>query len=200
MPLLAVLLLAGCPSKSILLQGHFPTPLIDKFRVPIGVYYSPNFSTFKHEEDIPQAGKVSVQAGGINTALFDKLLPGLFANVQRLSSPVATAQVRGVLIPEIAEMQFSLPQQTHNGLYEVWLRYDIKLQDSTGKVVAQWPLTGYGKSPDGWFVQRTGGLNDAADVALRDIAASFTLSLRDVVEVQRWLEAETAALNKSPAQ
>lgn len=195
--MLTMLLMAGCAAKSIQLEGHFPTPLIDKFRMPIGVYYSPNFTTFTHEEDIPQSGKVSVKAGAINSALFDKLLPGLFANVERLSSPTATSQVRGVIIPEITEMQFSLPQQTHNGLYEVWLRYSIKLQDREGKVVAQWPLTGYGKSPDGWFVQRTGGLNGAADVALRDVAASFTLSLRDVAEVQHWLETETAALNKS---
>ena len=189
---IALLTLTACQSRDIALDGTFPAPLIDKFPIAIGVYYGPDFVRYRHEEDIEQIGKVAVEAGQINVHLFDKLLPGLFTDVKRLSAPTGNTQVRAVLVPEIAEIQFSLPEQAHNELYEVWLRYNIKLQETDGKLIAQWPLTAYGKSPDGLAVFRAGGLNSAASVALRDAAASFTLSLRDVAEVQHWLEQATA--------
>ena len=190
---LALVLLAGCQTTVIPLDATFPPPLIDKFPIAIGVYYTPEFAHYKHEEDIPPAGKVTVEAGLINVHLFDRLLPGLFAEVRHLTSVTGDATMRGVLVPEIAEMQFSLPEQSHNELYEVWLKYKIKLQTSDGKPIAEWPITAYGKYPTGVLVFRGGGLNKAAAVALRDAAASFTLSLRDVADVQRWLEAESTA-------
>ena len=90
--------------------------------------------------------------------------------------------------------------RSHNELYEVWLKYKIKLQTSDGKPIAEWPITAYGKYPTGVLVFRGGGLNKAAAVALRDAAASFTLSLRDVADVQRWLEAESTAAESTAAR
>jgi hypothetical protein len=99
------------------------------------------------------------------------------------------------------ELQFSLPQQTRNGNYEVWVKYQIRLQGTDGKLIAEWPITAYGKSPEDWnpLGARERGLQAAANVALRDAAAALILSLRDVPEVRRWLEDQLQPAGPAPS-
>ena len=52
----------------------------------------------------------------------------------------------GVLKPAIAEVQFSLPEQTRSDYYEVWIRYEFDLYDRSGRLIGNWQLPAYGKA------------------------------------------------------
>jgi hypothetical protein len=83
-------------------------------------------------------------------------------------------------------------RQTRSSFYEVWVRYRLDLYDGTGRPIAQWPLTGYGKaneddhsrlSPRNQVV-----LQEAAMTALRDAGAFLALGFAEQAEIRRWLE------------
>lgn len=183
-------LLAGCASDRVQLSGKLPRPLIDRIALPVGLQLDEAFTNFQVEEEIPTIGKVQLAAGTINRELFESVLPGVFTEVRRVEPGAAAQNVRAIFVPGVKEVQFSLPQQTRNGNYEVWVSYTVRLQQPDGKVIAEWPVKGYGKSPEDWnpLGARERGLQAAANVALRDAAAALIISLRDVSEVRQWLE------------
>ena len=198
---LLLLLLGACASDRVQLSTKLPRPLIDRIDLPVGVYFDEAFSNFQTEEELPNIGKVALSAGSINEELFAAVLPGMFSDVRRVSAPTGSQNVRAVFVPRMLELQFSLPQQTRNGNYEVWVKYQIRLQGTDGKLIAEWPITAYGKSPEDWnpLGARERGLQAAANVALRDAAAALILSLRDVPEVRRWLEDQLQPAAPAPA-
>lgn len=194
MPRVAVafllLLLGACASDRVQLSSKLPRPLIERIDMPVGVYFDEAFSNFQTEEELPAIGTVALSAGSINEELFAAVLPGMFSDVRKLSAPTGNGNVKAVFVPKMLELQFSLPQQTRSTNYEVWVKYQIRLQQPDGKLIADWPITAYGKSPEDWnpLGARERGLQAAANVALRDAAAALIVSMRDVPEVRRWLE------------
>lgn len=88
-------------------------------------------------------------------------------------------QVDIVLAPAIDEVQFSTPKQTNSDFYEVWIRYRMRLFDSTGSKRIEWPLVGYGKASNRNSGDSTEILNAATTWALRDAAAVLAFELRD---------------------
>ena len=124
--------------------------------------------------------------------MFGALTAALFSTSQWATAPTeAPPGAHGVLAPELVELQFSLPRQTRNDVYEVWLKYQMKLYDNAGQLVIDWPVTAYGKAStrdhgimDGSAV---GALSAAADAAMRDAMVVMALRFRQLPEVQGWL-------------
>ena len=63
----------------------------------------------------------------------------------------------------------------------------MRLLSAEGDYIADWVLTSYGKTPTESFRSVEAAINDAAIVALRDLASSFSLSFAQVPEVRDWL-------------
>ena len=61
------------------------------------------------------------------------------------------ANLDAVLAPSIVEFQISIPSQTRSEFYEVWIKYMMRLYDTHGTLIAEWPLTAYGKANRGDF-------------------------------------------------
>jgi hypothetical protein len=99
-----------------------------------------------------------------------------------------TAGVDAIFAPAIEEFQLALPAKTKLDVYEVWIKYNMRLLTVQGDYIADWVVTSYGKSPTETFRTVEGAINDAAVVALRDLASTFSLSFGDVPEVRDWLE------------
>jgi len=95
--------------------------------------------------------------------------------------------VKAVLVPTIEEMQFSLPQETRLDMYEVWIKYKIRLLDNRGNLITEWPLTAYGKTETQFMKNREQGLNGAMELALRDAGAKLAIGFPEIVEVKDWL-------------
>ena len=90
-------------------------------------------------------------------------------------------------MPVIEEFQLALPAKTKLEVYEVWIKYNMRLLDSEGDSLADWVVTSYGKTPIDTFRSVENGINEAAVVALRDLASSFSLNFMQVPEVKEWL-------------
>ncbi len=189
-----VLLLTACSVSTINIRGTYPTPLVGKLPLKVGVYYDESFVNHSFTEINDRTGKdqLIVKSGSSQVELFNTVLPALFEEVVVLENK--NAQSSGldlVLVPTVQEFQLGLPEKTRLKVYEVWIKYNMQLSDGNGEFVADWVMTAYGKSPEESFQSKDEGVNNAAVVALRDLAATFTLGFTRVPEVNEWLRAKS---------
>ena len=202
------LFLAGCSSKQVIVEGNFPEPLLDPLPITMGVIYPPAFA--QHEFFDEAKGRADsdwlVKTGEAQVAFWDILLGGLFQEVVHIDS-WATAQAEGgrldgVLIPSIAELQYTVPTHTNVKVYEIWMRYEFRLvdiaaihQQEDGALsfnpddrLAEWPITAYGKTPTAFLQSDEEAVNLAAVVALRDAGAHFITTFGRTPGVATWLD------------
>jgi hypothetical protein len=184
------LLLASCAANTINITGSYPSPLVRKIPITVGVYYPEELRNFSFIEidDYTGDDQYIVNSGSSQIELFNTVLPALFENVVMLDSlDPRPGSVDAVFVPAIEEFQLGLPSKTKLKVYEVWVKYNMRLENPNGDYIADWVMTAYGKSPTESFQSVDAGVQDAAVVALRDLAASFTLGFTGIPEVNDWL-------------
>ena len=201
------LLGAGCASKQVVVEGTFPAPLLDPLPVTIGVIYPSAFA--QHEFFDEAKGRAEsdwlVKTGEAQVEFWDILLTGLFDEVVHIQDWETVqsrgADIDGVLIPAIAELQYTIPTHTNVKVYEIWMRYEFRLvdvsaihQQEDGALsfnpedrIAQWPVTAYGKTPTAFLQSDEEAVNLAAVVALRDAGAHFITTFGRTPDVATWL-------------
>lgn len=202
-PLLALFslsfLLSGCAAKVIDIAGVYPSPLVTKLPITVGVYYDDAFSQHHYIEINDNNGKDQyiINSGPSQVELFNTILPAVFTDVivlESLDSIGNYPQLDAVFVPAIDEFQLGLPAKTRLDVYEVWLKYTMRLSTAEGDFIADWIMTAYGKTPQDRSIQAfqsvSDGVNDATVIALRDLAASFALNFKNIPEVNEWLSAE----------
>ena len=202
------LVIAGCSSKQVIVEGNFPEPLLDPLPITMGVIYPPAFA--QHEFFDEAKGRAEsdwlVKTGEAQVAFWDILLRGLFQEVVHIDSWETVQsegeRIDGVLIPSIAELQYTVPTHTNVKIYEIWMRYEFRLADiaaihqqDDGSLsfkpddrLAQWPITAYGKTPTAFLQSDEEAVNLAAVVALRDAGAHFITTFGRTPEVAAWLD------------
>ena len=79
-------------------------------------------------------------------------------------------------MPSIDAIEFSVPEQSQDETFSVWIRYRIKIFDSTGNEIINWPISSYGKTSTTTFSDDK-HLANAAILAMRDAAALIVLQL-----------------------
>ena len=72
------------------------------------------------------------------------------------------------------------------------IEYKVSLLDKNGDLVADWPVTGYGKSSTEFLKSRDKGMQAAINSAFRDAGARFALSFSRIPPVRQWLAANPA--------
>ena len=183
-------LLTACGTSNVVIEGSFPTPNINKIPLSVAVYYDDALRDFAYME-YSETGReeINIESGLSHISLFDAVLPAMFDQVISVNSleDAASQDVDAVFAPAIEEFQLALPAKTKLDVYEVWIKYNMRLLTSEGDYIADWVLTSYGKTPIETFRSVEAGINEAAVVALRDLASSFSLSFAQVPEVREWL-------------
>ncbi|MFT4670818.1 MAG: hypothetical protein ACJA2O_004095 [Candidatus Azotimanducaceae bacterium] len=185
------LLLANCGVNNVVIEGEFPTPNIRKMPVSVAVYYDQALRDFAYLEYTETGSEeFNIESGASHIELFNSITPAMFEQVIFVESmeEAQTAGVDAIFAPAIEEFQLALPAKTKLDVYEVWIKYNMRLLTVQGDYIADWVVTSYGKSPTETFRTVEGAINDAAVVALRDLASTFSLSFGDVPEVRDWLE------------
>ncbi len=140
--------------------------------VTVGVRFPDNFRSFTHEEEALGNEEWSIDLGRSNEVLFTELFGYMFEEV-RIVGPDEDPALLGLdafIEPSIDAFEFSVPNQTKTDSFAVWIRYRIKVYNSSGDQIANWPLAAYGKSQS----RMLGGseaLQEAAVLAMRDAAA-----------------------------
>ena len=194
LPAIALLLLASsCSVSTITLEGNYPSPLVRKIPITVGVYYPEELRNFSYVEIDDYSGKDQyiVNSGASQIELFNTMLPALFQNVvllDDLDGIAGNTTLDAVFVPAIEEFQLGLPSKTKLKVFEIWLKYNMRLSKTNGDYIADWVMTAYGKTPDENFESVDSGVQDAALVAMRDLAASFTLGFTGVPGVNDWLK------------
>ena len=172
------MLAAGCGSNVTLDPPTIPTPLINKMPLSIALRIPVEFEHFVHEDEILGRERWTIDLGRSNAALFTQLFGFMFEEVTVLGpGDDASGLVIDALIePSIDAFEFSVPSQSKTDTYAVWIRYRLKIYDSSGDQFANWPLSAYGKSEQTGL---TGAepLKRAAVLAMRDAAALMIMKL-----------------------
>lgn len=188
--LLLGLLLSACGVSNVVIEGNFPSPNISKLPISVAVYYDEALRDFAYLE-YSETGQeeFNIESGRSHIELFNAIVPAMFDRVIFVDSmeEARTQNVDAVFAPAIEEFQLALPAKTKLDVYEVWIKYNMRLLTSEGDYIADWPLTSYGKTPTATFRSVEAAINEAAIVALRDLASSFSLSFSQVPEVRDWL-------------
>jgi hypothetical protein len=188
-----VLFLSACGANKVIVKGEFPKPVLTPLPLNIGVWYPDGFRNheFTDMAKSPRDSSWVVKTGEAQTAMWNVVLTGMFESVVEMkSAPGVGAMnqaVDAVLIPEIEELQYAIPTQTHVKVYEIWMRYRFKLVDLDGELIAEWMMTAYGKTPTAFLRSNTAAVNMAAVMALRDAGANFVLSFSRTPELADWL-------------
>ncbi|MBR9910990.1 MAG: hypothetical protein GYB33_11650 [Gammaproteobacteria bacterium] len=199
--LMLLLLLQGC-TNALKVEGDFPIPLVKPTAHNIAVYYDDTFRTYTYTEESKDRGKWIIETGDAQIKLFNQVLSQLFGDLTVISAlPEAEAPLAADLVihPKIIEFQYSVPRETRFKVYEVWLKYNLSAYNSHGGLVADWILTGYGKTPTAFMLSDEKAMNAAAVVALRDLGANLSLTTLRVPEIRAWMENKSRILATVPA-
>ena len=190
-------LLAACGSNVVLEAPTIPTPLINKIPASIVLRMPAEFEHFVHEEEVIGREEWSIDLGNSNAALFEQLFGFMFEEVTILKPGDDPDQfVFDALIePSIDAFEFSVPNQSKTDTFAVWIRYRIKVFDSDGDQVANWPVSAYGKS-ESTTLRGTQSLQRAAILAMRDAAALMIMKLDEATGISKIAEAKIA-MNES---
>jgi hypothetical protein len=202
------LLGTGCASTQVVVEGNFPTPLLDPLPVTLGVIYPSAFA--QHEFFDEAKGRAEsdwlVKTGEAQVEFWDILFSGMFENVVHIRDWETVqsrgADIDGVIIPAIAELQYTIPTHTNVKVYEIWMRYQFRLVDVSAlhqqedgalsfnpeERLATWPITAYGKTPTAFLQTDEEAVNLAAVVALRDAGAHFVTTFGANPGVATWLD------------
>ncbi|WP_240732797.1 hypothetical protein [Halioglobus maricola] len=194
--LLAVLglLLAGCGPTKVVVEGNFPSPLIEPLPMKLGIWYPETFSGHEFFDEAKTRSDSSwiVQTGAAQVAMWDTLLEGMFVETIHMKGEPGPEQmnqlVDAVLIPEVDELQYAIPAHTNVKVYEIWMRYRFKLVTSGGEPIGDWTMTAYGKTPTAFLQSDQAAVNLAAVMALRDAGANFATNFTRVPQVQVFLD------------
>ena len=185
--------LTACGVSNVVKDGSFPTPNISKLPLTVAVLYDDALRQFSYME-YSETGQeeINIESGQSHIQLFNAVLPAMFDNVIEVQSQAeaVSSGADAVFIPVIEEFQLALPSKTRLDVYEIWIKYNMRLESAEGDYIADWVLTSYGKTPTETFRSNEAAINEAAIVALRDLASSFSLSFSQVPEVRDWLNSQ----------
>ena len=202
------LLGAGCATKQVVVEGNFPSPLLDPLPITLGVIYPSAFA--EHEFFDEAKGRAEsdwlVKTGEAQVEFWDILFTGMFDDVVHIRDWETVqsrgSEIDGVLIPTIADLQYTIPTHTNVKIYEIWMRYQFRLVDISAihqqedgalsfnpdERLAEWPITAYGKTPTAFLQTDEEAVNLAAVVALRDAGAHFVTTFGGTPDVAVWLD------------
>ncbi len=175
-----IVVAAGCGSSVKLDPPTIPQPNINRIPVAVAVRLPENFESYVHEEDVLGREEWKIDLGRSNAVFFTQLLAYMFDTVIMLQpgDDLEMYDFDALIEPSIDAFEFSVPNQTKTDAFAVWIRYRIKVFDRYGTMVANIPISAYGKS----LTTTMGGSNAlqrAAVLAMRDAAALMIMKFDD---------------------
>lgn len=182
-------LLQGCASQ-VEVDANIPTPLIEPFPVSVGLVLDETLTQYEHYEEIPQQATWTIRLGDANRRMLENVIGGMFESTVAVTDiPNADRQssLDGIIKPELEKFEFEVPVRGRDNFAEVWMQYRIKLYEPDGDLVADWPVSGYGKS-EIIRSNRDESLNEAVEVAMREAGAGIVTQFPIQPPVEYWLQ------------
>lgn len=180
--------LAGCASE-VTVDASFPTPLVEPLPVRMGLLFDDALHNYVHSEEIPRQAEYTIELGAANVAMLSPLFDTMFATTRRVESMPVTSiggDIDGVIKPDLEKFEFDVPLGERDEFVEVWMQYRLSLFEPEGELVADWEVSGYGRSE--FSGNRTDALHRAAVVAMREVGATISTEFAMQPAVSYWLE------------
>jgi len=176
--LLVAMVLSGCSSNVTMTAPTIPAPLITKIPISVGLRMPTEFEHFVHEEEVLGRESWSIDLGRSHAALFTQLFEHMFDRLTLLGADDDPTQfsIDALIEPSIDAFEFSVPNQSKTDAFAVWIRYRLRVYDREGDLVANWPVSAYGKSQTAG-IGSSDALRRAAVLAMRDAAALMIMQL-----------------------
>ena len=178
-----VLLLSACSTKPVVATTEFPTPILRKVPVNMGLYMDQAFRSYTHTEKPARGSKQDVSVGPASRTLFNEFLKAQFVTLTVLEQAPEPGRVPGgieaVLQPVIQEVQIASPTTDKDEFHEAWIKYRLRLLTPQGQELTSWELSAYGKQRAAMIGGGNQGLTAAVREAMRDAAAGMALLFRD---------------------
>jgi hypothetical protein len=182
--------LAGCGTSAVVVESNFPVPLVAPLPVRVGIVIGEDLQNFVHAEAIPQQATWTITLGDANVAMLKPLFGAMFLEARDISNiPAEQANLGtldGVLRPTLDKFEFDVPVGERDQFVEVWMQYRLFLYEINGDVIAEWPVTGYGKAE--LSGNREQAVQRAAIVAMREAGATISTQFANQPQVHLWLE------------
>lgn len=182
-------LVAGC-TNTVTVKGNFPTPLVQQLPLNVGVVYDSSFKLYEYKEQSEDRDDWRINIGPAQHQLFSTVLPAMFRQVTEFNGLGASPEgssVDLIIQPLLSEFQYNVPNETKVQMFEVWMKYNVKVFESDGELIADWIMTAYGKTPSELIKSKETALNEAMNVALRDAGANLSLTFARVPEIRAWM-------------
>jgi len=162
-------LLTACSAK-VSVKADIPQPLVNKLPLSGYLSYTEEFKNYQYKEDEKGRSISSLAFGPAQQEMFDRIFTQLLT-----VSKTSDAGSDVIIEPEILDLQYTSPKETKLNLYEVWLRYRVKVTDAENKTLADWVVKGYGKTPTATLKTASSAFNAATNIALRDVGAQLAI-------------------------
>ncbi|PAJ76176.1 hypothetical protein CJF42_01480 [Pseudoalteromonas sp. NBT06-2] len=187
--IVTLVIFTGCKS-TLTVKGQFPTPVVNKLPYTLGVIYDSDFRDYQYTEKDTKRDEWEIEVGEAQLKLFNTVLPAMFTDVVSVTD-IKNKQNYSIDIffkPHVDELQYNVPAETKLNMFEVWIKYNMKVYDNAGLLLADWILTAYGKTPTSFMQSQESALNEAMVIALRDAGAGLTLKFSHIPEIHNWLK------------
>ncbi len=183
--LVLLLFLGGCSSSSsVQVDQEFPTVLAIPKPVSAIVVFDESFSTYVAQPN----DKTEIAIGSAQVKLLRNAFAGLFEEVEFASSrEQITSSNSLVIIPSVREVQVSTPSDNYLNVFEVWIKYNLEIETTDGESIDSWFMPAYGKTPDAFMASKSGAIEQATVIALRDAGAKLMLDFYRIPAIYGWM-------------
>jgi len=164
-------LLTACGGGKVSVNADIPKPLVNTLPLNTHLYFTDTFANYQYQEKDKARSLSRLSFGDAQVILFERIFTQLVVLTPKADSPSLDL----VIEPEILDLQYTSPKETKLNLYEVWLRYRVKITDPEDNIVADWVVKGYGKTPTATLKTANLAFNAATNIALRDVGAQLAI-------------------------
>jgi hypothetical protein len=192
--------LAACSSQVSLVDPKIPSLLIEKMPLAVAVKYPKEFDHYVYQEEVLGDDDWTIDLGSANKGLFNNLFGDMFSSVHVVKDgeDLKTLQFDAYIEPSIEAFEFSIPAQSRTKAYAVWIRYRLKVFDSDGTQISNWPVSAYGKQQAGKFNGAT-AIKQAAILAMRDATAVIGIQMDKATGISKISDRSNSAVLSEPA-
>jgi hypothetical protein len=196
--IVSLVFITGC-ARSVTVLSDFPEPVVEPLPLAIGIRYPAELAEYVHVEDPMMDAEWTIRLGEANMKMFRVLFASMFDEIVELEGTAAGEGAEGVdaiIEPRLEELEFTVPRQSGNDQYTVWLRYNLRILSPEGKLIGDWRITAYGQEDEGSMgTGAEDSMKEAAITALRDVAASIIIGFTSAPGVQTLLPPKQAPEN-----
>jgi hypothetical protein len=184
-----LVVLTGCASKLVVdTIVDVPDTLTEEIPADVAIYFPETTRNHEYIETSREGKAWSINTGPSQVALLNQVFESMFASTNSVENiDDALAEYDLIIVPELQDMQFSLPSKTRLGVYEVWMQYQFSVSLPDGTSIAMFPVNGYGTSATAAFTGNTEGIQQAANAAFRELGAKLVVRFNDNIDIQKWL-------------